>query len=507
MLGNPPDKLEEMKAALLSAALFLSTASFAQKPVTMTILHTNDIHSHLDPTPIRGVNYGGLARVQTLIKGVRAKEKNVLLLNAGDVFQGTLYFNMYDGLADVTIMNEMGYDASCLGNHEFDKGIPNLVEFIKRANFPVTAANVDCTNHPELGSVLKPYSIHMVDKQKVGVIGLVTEDTPTIAFIPETLKFQKHLAATQKAADELTAQGINKIILLTHIGYEEDQKLGKQLRNVDLIVGGHSHTPLGTPALEGWRPSQGQYPTLIKDADGKTVPVVQSWEWGKVLGRIKVSFDKSGNLVKVNEAENMVVDAKIPEDKKIAGILDAFRKPIDAIGGTQVGTSAAAITDRTQVGYFVSDSYLMATQKLGAQFALCNPGGVRSNLEAGKVTYGMANAICPFRNTLTLVDLTGVEITNLLNESRGSLIPSKGTYFTVAGGGVRDVMINGVPLDPNQTYKVVVNNFMAQGGDSLNVLKNNTKKVETGLLDIDAFVDYIKANSPLDTKGEIRIRR
>ncbi|HLO97481.1 MAG TPA: bifunctional metallophosphatase/5'-nucleotidase [Fimbriimonas sp.] len=496
-----------MKVAFLSAVALLAGTAFAQRPLTVTVLHMNDIHSHLDPTPIRGVQYGGLARVQTLIKGVRAKEKNVLLLNAGDVFQGTLYFNMYDGLADATVLNEMGFDAQCLGNHEFDKGIPNLVEYIKRVNFPVLAANVDTTNHPELGNVIKPYSIITVDKQKVGVIGLVTDTTPTIAFIPETLKFQKHLAATQKAADELTAQGVNKIILLTHIGYEEDMELGKQLRNVDLIVGGHSHTPLGTPPLEGWRPSVGKYPTVVKDADGKDLNVVQAWEWGKVLGRVKVTFDKKGNLVKVNEGEIMVVDSKIPEDKKIAGILDAFRKPIDAIGSSQIGTSVAAITDRHTVGYFVSDSYLMATQKLGADFALCNPGGVRSNLEAGKVTYGMANAICPFRNTLTLVNMTGATIIDLLNESKGSLIPSKGTSYTVAGGGVRDVMINGAPLDPAKTYKVVVNNFMAQGGDSLNVLKAITDKVDTGFVDIDALVDYIKANSPLDTKGEIRVRR
>ncbi len=482
------------------SAIILAGACVAQKPLTLTILHSNDIHAHEEPTAIKGKTYGGLARITTIIKQTRAKEKNVILLNAGDCFQGTLYFNIYGGLSEAAILSRMGYDASCLGNHEFDKGIPNLVEYCKHVNFPMLASNIDMSREPELAKVIKPYTVLTVDGMKIGVVGLITDTTGNITLGADTLTFQEHLKPCQKAVDELTAQGVNKIIVLSHIGYEEDQQLARKLHNVDLIVGGHSHTPLGTPALDGWRAPGGPYPTIVKDADGVEVPIVQAWEWGKVFGDIKVQFDAKGKLTKVIEAKPIVVDASIPEDPEIAKLVDAFRIPVTAMGGAVLGTSSEAFTDKVKVGYFVADSYLMATKKLGVDFALMNPGGVRSNLEAGKITFNAANSVCPFRNSLVICELTGAQVIQVINDSKGSLIPSKGTSFN---RDATNVVINGQPLDPAKTYKVVVNNFMAGGGDNLATLKE-AKKLDTGLSDIDAFVDFIKANSPLTLAGDNR---
>ena len=187
-------------------------------------------------------------------------------------------------------------------------------------------------------------------------------------------------------------------------------------------------------------------------------------------------------------------------------MVDAFRKPVTAMGSTVLGTASEAYTDHTLVGYFVADSYLQATSKLGVTLGLMNPGGVRSNLEAGKITFNAANSICPFRNSLVIAEMTGEQIIQLLNDSKGSLIPSKGSSFKVAGGGVRDLLIAGSPVDRTKTYKVVVNNFMAGGGDNLATLKT-VKKLDTGLSDIDAFVDYIKSKCPISTGGEVRIGR
>lgn len=486
---------------------FLASLCFSQKPLTLTILHSNDLHAHEEPSAIRGKSYGGFARIATIIKQTRAKEKNVVLLNAGDIFQGTLYFNIYEGLSEAMLLSKMGYQASCLGNHEFDKGVPNLVDYCKRVNFPIVACNIDMTKEPELAKVVKPYTVLTVDNQKIGIVGVITDTTGNISLGAVNLVFHHHLAPTQKAVDELTAQGVNKIIVLSHIGYDEDQELAAKLHNVDLIVGGHSHTPLGTPALPGWRPSGGPYPTVTKDADGKPVVIVQAWEWGKVFGDIKVEFDAKGILTRVIEAKPIVVDETIPEDPEIAKIIDTLRKPVTAMGSAVLGTSASAVSDKGLVGYIVADAYLQATSKLGANLALMNPGGVRSNLEAGKITFSAANSICPFRNSLVLADLTGAEIIKLLNESNGSLIPSKGSSYKVAGGGARNVIIGGQLLDEGKTYKVVVNNFMAGGGDNLGTLKACTKKLDTGFSDIDAFVDYIKSNSPLTAGNDIRIGR
>lgn len=479
---------------------------FAQKPLTFTIIHTNDLHAHVEPTPIRGKSYGGYARHATLIQRITAKEKNVVLLNAGDVFQGTLYFNMYDGLADGMILNALGYQAQTLGNHEFDKGVPTLIEYAKRVNFPLLACNIDMSKEPELAKVVKPYTIIEVEKQKVGIVGVITDTTPSITILGDSMKFEAHLSSVQRSVNELTKQGVNKVIVMSHIGYDDDRELAAKLKDVDLIIGGHSHTPLGTPALEGWRPSGGSYPTYVKDSTNKSIPIVQAWEWGKVMGRLKLSFDAKGNLSKVLEAEPMVVGPDIPEDPKIAALVDAFRKPIESMGNAQIGTSGAAVTDRVKVGYWIADSYLDATKQLGVTAAFMNPGGVRANMEAGKITYGMANAICPFRNTITIVELTGADLQTMLNEGKGGLIPSLGTTMTVAGGGVREIKINGESLDEKKTYKIAVNNFMAGGGDGLNILKS-AKKLDTGIIDLDAFVEFIKKNTPLNATSEIRVGR
>ena len=495
-----------MRFLAIIPALLLVSVGVAQKPITMTVLHTNDIHSHLEPTAIRGKTYGGVARLATIIKQTRKREKNVILLNAGDCFQGTLYYNIYEGLAEAVLFSRMGFDASCVGNHEFDKGIPSLIEFCKRINFPMLACNIDMDKEPELAKFVKPYTILTVDKQKVGIVGLITEDTGNITMSTQSLMFQKHLAPAQKAVDELTKLGVNKIIVVSHIGYQEDKDLVSGLRNVDLVVGGHSHTPLGTPALDGWRPSGGPYPTFVKDADGVDVPIVQVWEWGKVFGELKIQFDAKGKLTKILTAKPIVVDESIKEDPEIAGIVDAFKKPVAAMGDTVLGSSSQAFTDRTLVGYFVADSYVQATKNVGVTVGFVNSGGVRSNIEAGKITFSAANSVCPFRNTLVIADMTGAEIIQMLNDSKGSLIPSKGCRYKVAGGGVRDVFIADEPLVEAKIYKVVVNNFMAGGGDNMTTLKG-VKKLDTGLNDIDAFVDYIKANSPLSTGNEVRIGR
>ena len=353
-----------MRSTAILLGLLSATVAVAQKPLTLTVLHTNDLHAHIEPTAIKGKTYGGYARHATIIKQTRQKEKNVLLLNAGDVFQGTLYFNLYDGLADLTILNALGYQAQTIGNHEFDRGDLALVEYAKRAKFPLLGCNLDMTAYPSLRPWIKPSTVINVGGQKVGIVGVITDDLPNLTTLGTALKAGPHIESTQAAVDQLTKQGVNKIIVMSHIGYDFDQLLAKGLRDVDLIIGGHSHTPLGTPALDGWRPAMGGFPTLVKDSKGVSVPIFQAWEWGKVMGKLKLEFDAAGRLSKIAEATPIVVDQSIPEDPEIAALVDAFRKPIEAMGNTQVGTSAVALTDRTKVGYLVADSYLMATRSL-----------------------------------------------------------------------------------------------------------------------------------------------
>ncbi|RYG69030.1 multifunctional 2',3'-cyclic-nucleotide 2'-phosphodiesterase/5'-nucleotidase/3'-nucleotidase, partial [bacterium] len=203
--------------ALLAAA----SISSAQRPIEITFLHTNDLHAHIEPTVIKGKAYGGYARLATLIAQDRKREKNVVLLNAGDTFQGTLYFNVYEGLADAPLLNLMGYDAGTLGNHEFDKGTGPTTTYADALGFPLVAANLKFgPNQAGFASRIKPSVVLTVAGQRVGVVGIVTPDTPNISSPGEGVEFLDPYASAQAEVDRLTAQGINKIVLLTHIGYD-----------------------------------------------------------------------------------------------------------------------------------------------------------------------------------------------------------------------------------------------------------------------------------------------
>lgn len=492
-----------MRFWLATLCSLATAASFAQHPITITFVHTNDLHAHIEPTQIRDANYGGYARHMTLFKQIRRTAPNPIFLNAGDVFQGTLYFNIYEGLADVTIMNLLGYDAMTLGNHEFDKGPGPLIEFGKRANFPLLAANLDTSKEPALGRLVKPSTVLNVHGQKVGIVGVITPDTPSISSPGNTVAFTETLRAAQREVDNLTAQGINKIVVMSHIGFDEDVRLARQLRRVDLVIGGHSHTPLGTPALPGWRQSNGSYPTVERDAEGKPIYIVQAWEWGKVVGEIQLDFDAKGRVIKVRKATPIVIDKTIREDMGVASFIAALRKPIDAIANEVVGEITEPLEDRTLVGHFVADSYLMSGARSGAVAAFMNPGGVRANLVAGPITYGEAVSVCPFRNTIVVADLTGTQLVTMLEQKIG-LIPSTGSSYKITGNKVSEVVIAGAPLEMAKVYKVAVNNFMAGGGDGLEVLKG-VPKIDTGFVDIDVWVEFLKKNRPL-VRPQNRIR-
>ncbi len=506
-----------MNRAALSLVFGLA-ASFvvAQKPITITFLHNNDLHAHIEPTNIARKPYGGYARIATLLQRFRAQDKNVVFLNAGDVFQGTLYFNVYEGLADLSLMNLFAPTAMTVGNHEFDRGPAPLGKFAKGSSFgPLLAANLDVSGEPALKGMIEPSKVVEIDGEKLGIVGAITDDLLSISSPGPTVKVLPLEASVQKAVDALTAQGITKIVLLSHCGFGEDLQLAKKLKGVDLIIGGHSHTPLGIPALPGWPKAAGAYPTYAKGADGANIPVFQAWEWGKVLGRFKADFDAKGNLVKVTDNAPIVVDESIPEDPTAAAIIEALKKPIASLQNQPIGDTKVEIPrDRLPggdrlMGNLIADAMLAATAKQGAVAAFTNTGGVRSSIDAGPITYGEAISVVPFNNTLVLLDLTGDELFRAIEfgvEKGGQLIPSRGTSYTVKGGQLVEVKIGGQVIDKAKTYRVCLNSFTASGGDGHEILKAAAgKRTDTGMVDIDAFVDFIKANSPLDPKSEGRI--
>jgi 5'-nucleotidase len=272
-------------SALLGIGGF-SLSSFTSSDLKhITILHTNDVHSYIDPFPAdhpRNANMGGVARRAALIESIRKENKNVLLLDAGDIFQGTPYFNYYGGELEFKLMSMMKYDVSTLGNHDFDNGIDGLFSQLPNAKFEFVSANYDFKN-TVLDSHVKPYTIKHVDGIKVGIFGIGIELDGLVdkKNYKETIYNNPIEAATDMAKILKTEQKCDLVICLSHLGFKykdepnkpSDIVLAQKTKNIDLIIGGHTHTFLDKPVIE-------------KNLEGKEVLINQVGCYGLNLGRI-----------------------------------------------------------------------------------------------------------------------------------------------------------------------------------------------------------------------------
>ena len=262
----------------------------------LTILHTNDVHSHIDPFPEddpRNPNMGGVSKRASLIEQIRQDNSNILLLDAGDSFQGTPYFNYYGGELEFKLMSMMGYEATTIGNHEFDNGIANILAQMPYAKFDFLSANYDFSN-TVLDGYVKPYKIFLKDGIKVGVFGLGVELAGLVdkKLYKETI-YRDPIEVSQDIARKLKREEkCDLVICLSHIGYQYkndsekicDVTLAQKTRNIDLIIGGHTHTFLDKPQI-------------FKNLDEKEVLVNQVGCYGINLGRIDFFFDNDKNVI------------------------------------------------------------------------------------------------------------------------------------------------------------------------------------------------------------------
>ena len=266
---------------LILTVFMCGTVAFGQKSIV--ILHTNDTHSRIEPIPesdrIAG-NKGGVVRRMNYIEQVRKENKNVLLFDAGDFLQGTPYFNLFKGEVETEAMNMMRYDAVTLGNHEFDYGLEALEKVVRRAKFPIISSNYDFSGTP-LNNLIKPYLIFKKDGVKIGVIAINIQPKGLIASGNyDGMKFlQPERVANELALKLKTTDRCDMVICLSHLGYTADKRLVGQTRNIDIIIGGHSHTHMKTP-------------DMLKNIDNKDVMVFQTAGRGIYVGRIDVELEK-----------------------------------------------------------------------------------------------------------------------------------------------------------------------------------------------------------------------
>lgn len=290
-------------SGLLLAGGFPYEALAGDQQTRLTILHTNDVHSRLEPFPMDGSRYqglGGVAARAAVIEQIRREEKHVLLLDAGDIFQGTPYFNLYKGEPEIKAMSMMGYDAVTMGNHDFDAGVEGFARQLPHANFPVLTANYDF-KHTELEHKTQPYHIFKKGDLKIGVFGLGIQLwglVPKEAF--GKTKYLDPLPIAKEMSEQLKKKkNCDMVICLSHLGYQyssnkiSDCVLAKETEHIDLIIGGHTHTFLDQPAL-------------LKNAIGKEVIVNQVGWAGIRLGKLDFVFDSKKNT-KLANAQTVIL--------------------------------------------------------------------------------------------------------------------------------------------------------------------------------------------------------
>lgn len=491
-------RISKSRLVLVLVLAVLLTASMQLWAAELVILHTNDVHSRLEshiPADAEQ-EQGGRVRLATLVDDIRklyGKEK-VLLLDAGDSTHGTNVDNLFGGVASIRVMNQMGYSAFVLGNHDFNYGQEVLAERIRDAKFPVLVANVT----REDGSPLTGASavIQEVNGIKVGIIGLVSEETPISTHPKNVVGLVFHdPISTAKILVERIRPKVDVLIALTHIGYDKDVELAMAVPELDVIVGGHSHTVL-------WS---------VEDVNG--VIIAQTGEYANNLGFIVLDVE-DGQIVKYN-GFLIPVTADIPKNPKIQAEVDYWndqvQKRLDAvIGRTSVtwdGERASVRTSETNLGNLVADIMRAAT---GSDIAVTNGGGIRASINPGEVKIQDIYTVLPFDNSLVVVEMLGMDIiealehsVRLLPDQNGGFLQVSGITFEVdpkaePGGRVLNVKVNGERIVASKKYTVATNDFLAAGGDGYETFLNASVVAETGIMLKDVMVEYIQEQPQLE---------
>lgn len=499
---------------LTSCAALALSAGIAAADFNLTILHTNDFHSRFEPISrfdsgcseadnLEGKCFGGTARLITAITEARARAENPLLVDGGDQFQGTLFYTYYKGKLAAEMMNHLGYDAMTVGNHEFDDGPEVLRGFMDAVEFPVLMSNADVSQEPMLAGMVQKSTVLEIGGEKIGLIGATPQDTDELASPGDNVIFTDPLHAIQAEVDRLTAMGVNKIVVLSHLGHKKDLEIAPQLKGVDVIVEGHSNTLLSN-TVDG---AEGPYPMMI----GNTA-LVSAYAYGKYLGELNVTFDDAGEIISAT-GEPIVMDGAVAEDPAVKARIAEAALPLEEIRTRVVAYTAEEIVGVREdcrarecaMGNLIADAMLARVADQGIQIAIQNGGGIRASIDAGDVTMGEVLTVLPFQNTLSTFQVTGAVLLDALEngvsqieEGAGRFPQVAGMRFTVtpsaeAGSRISDVMVGGAALDLNATYGVVSNNYVRNGGDGYAMFRNAANAYDFGPDLADVTAEYLAA--------------
>ncbi|WP_377290892.1 5'-nucleotidase C-terminal domain-containing protein [Rhizobium sp. SG2393] len=528
------------RAGLVTASLLVLSAGTALANYELNILHINDVHSRVEPInkfdstcsaseASKNECFGGLARVKAAIDAARKAiidaNGNVLVLDAGDEFQGSLFYTTYKSEAVAEFVNGIGYDAMAVGNHEFDDGQPELVKFLDKLKVPLISGNTIAAANTPIAGRIPGYIIKEIGGQKVAVVSVLATDTGETSSPGEGVTFEDEIKYLKETVPKIEAEGVNKIVLLSHVGYPRDKEIAAAVDGIDVIVGGHSHTLLSSTDEK----AAGPYPTLVKNPAGTDVPIVQAYAYSKYLGELKVTFDDAGKVISATGAPKLL-DSTVPEDEGFKARIAELGKPIEALKQKEISETVEEIDGNREtcrvkecsMGNLVADALLDRVKDQGIVIAIQNGGGLRASIDKGVVTMGEVLTVLPFQNSIATFQLKGSDVVAALENGLSKIEEGAGRFPQVAGlkysfdkskpAGSRIVSVEVkegdafVPLDPAKTYGVVSNNYMRSGGDGYKVFATDGQNAyDFGPSLEDTVAAFLEKNRPYKPYTDGRI--
>lgn len=485
---------------LLLLLICISPVIFAE---SLVILHTNDTHSQIDPDYD---NKGGILRRKVIIDSIREAEPNVLLVDAGDAVQNTLYFTLFGGQLDIALLDSLKYDMMILGNHEFDNGIDSIAKFYKTNKVTKISSNYDFKDTP-LDSMFVPYVIKEFGGKKVGFIGINLDPEGIIEKKNYAgLKYRDAKEAANKTAKYLKEdQKADMVIMLSHIGYEQESEgktydvdIAENSKDIDIIIGGHSHTVIDPD-------NNCSMDFLEENENGKDVLIAQTGSSGKYLGYIKIDLD---NLT----AKSKLIPVTKRYDNRIDSSLQAYIKPyreqVMVLMNRPVARSAKAMPNQRlgALSNWVSDVAKELGQRLTSEpvdFAVMNKGGIRQPMPAGDVSEGLIGVMFPFDNKLVVMKIKGSDLIDafkVMAVRGGDAVSRELRILYDDDNNIISADYNGKPINKEKIYTVATLNYLAEGGDYMEPFKNGRVIAKSAYKFGDEMLQYIKE---LTAKGKI----
>lgn len=534
-------------------------------PFALSIIHINDFHARFEETNEFAGNckanetcIGGYARSATVIKHLLNTQPNPIYLNAGDSFQGTLWYTYGRWNVTSELFNLLVADAIALGNHDFDDGIDGVVPFIEALRSPVVLTNVDDTFEPSFQNKCQRSLIVERDGRKIGIIGIILKDVDRLADTGN-LKFIDEIVAIKTEAAKLQAQNVNIIVVVSHCGLAADYVIAKACaEDVDVIVGGHSHSLMYTidnnrPTAPGPDTVDDDYPAVVRDGNGHTVLIVQALAFSKYVGNLTVYFDRQGEAIRWDGAP-IYLEAAIESDDEIIEALQPWKQLIDNIGEQVVGECDKTLekvpchSHECELGNILTDAfvnyyqdnemisgygdYYRDTKRTRSikiiSFITC--GTIHASLSAGPITFNDLRLVLPFENTIDSFELRGRHLHALFEHAvdaswRDDTFIGK---WLLQVSGVRVVYNMTMPvnnrvvsieiqhinklnaieyeaIDHDAYYLCAAQSFLVAGGDGYDMIKTYKRNHRKGPADMDAILKYLKNHQINDRTLEGRL--